>query len=79
MSTHLTMAPINNTQMNGPYCHIVRPSCKPENDCFIASYMTPSSTVFVDTYLTRPDRRYELTVPNAAIRAGQYQFWCKGD
>jgi hypothetical protein len=39
--------------------------------------MTPSSTVFVDTYLTRPDKKYQLTVPDAAIRAGQYQFFCK--
>ena len=62
----LTMAPINNKQMNGPYCEIERPSCTPENDCFIASYMTPSSTVFVDTYLTRPDKKYQLTVPDAA-------------
>ena len=68
------MANINNGDQV-PYCSIVKPSCKPENNCFIASYMAPSKTVFVNTYLSRPDKRFQLVGPSSALRG--YQFDCQ--
>lgn len=57
-----------------PNCSIKKPMCSPANNCFVASYMTPSKSVFVNTYLTRPDKRYQLVGPSSALRG--YQFNC---
>lgn len=55
-------------------CEIKRPSCKPENDCFIASYPSPGKDFLVNTYLTRPDRLAEVQGPGP-IRS--YMFNCQ--
>ena len=34
------------------------PVCKPSNDCFIASHVTPQTDFLINTYLLQPDRKY---------------------
>lgn len=55
-------------------CTVFQPSCKPEDSCFPASYVSPGKDFLVNTYLTRPDRQVEIAGP-VAIRS--YMFNCK--
>ena len=57
-----------------PYCSIKKPECTPQQGCFIASHVTPGKDFLVNTYLTRPDKLFQVQGPTTALRG--YQFNC---
>lgn len=46
------------------------PRCEPRDGCFPASHVTPHSNFLINTYLIRPDRRYNQPVGAVPIREG---------
>ena len=68
------MAELDRPGISVPYCKIKAPSCTPQQNCFIASHVTPGPQFLVNTYLTRPDKKFQVVNPTTTIRG--YDFNC---
>ena len=70
----MIMAELDQTGITIPYCKLKAPKCSPQDNCFIASHVTPGTNFLVNTYLTRPDKLFQVARPDTGIRG--YQLNC---
>ena len=64
----MNMAELDRPGISVPYCKLKAPQCSPQQNCFMASHVTPGKQFLVNTYLTKPDKQFQVINSNTAVR-----------